>query len=151
MMPEMLQALSKAPPKAAQRMRKFMQYLINNKDGLLDPDCRAHIKTKVSNLGAIEGNVDKLVVRRLKGRGRSWSMEGAQAMLAVCRHKKALKQNAFEPFYKPKRIQKKDCRTKYVLDDGDWLQAGVPSLHLCHSNRPWARVLKDIVHPNGVL
>ena len=42
-------------------------------------------------------------------------------------------------------------RTKYVRDDGDWLQAGVPSLHLCHSNRPWARVLQNIIHPQGVL
>jgi len=78
-------------------------------------------------------------------------MAGAQAMLAVCRHKKALTQNAFRPFHKPKRIKKEKNQTKHVRDDGNWLQAGVPSLHLCHSNRPWARVLKDIVHPNGVL
>ena len=147
----MLQAMSQAPPKAAQRMRKFLQYLINNRDGLLDPDCRTHLKTRVSNLGAIEGNVDKLVVRRLKGRGRSWRIEGAKAMLAVCRHKKALKQNAFKPFQKPERIEKKKYRTKHIRNDGDWLQAGVPSLHLCHSNRPWARVLKNIIHPQGVL
>ena len=147
----MLQAISQAPPKAAQRMRKFLQYLINNRDGLLDPDCRTHLKTRVSNLGAIEGNVDKLVVRRLKGRGRSWRIEGAKAMLAVCRHKKALKQNAFKPFQKPERIEKKKYRTKHIRNDGDWLQAGVPSLHLCHSNRPWARVLKNIIHPQGVL
>ena len=150
-MPEMLQALSQAPPKAGHKMRKFIQYLINNRDGLLDPDCRTHLKTKVSNLGAIEGNVDKLVVRRLKGRGRSWSMKGAQAMLAVCRHKKALKQNAFKPFQKAKRVEKKKYQIKLVRDDGNWLQAGVPSLHLSHSNRPWARVLKDIIHPEGVL
>ncbi len=150
-MPEMLQSMSQASPKVAQRMRKFLQYLINNRDGLLDPDCRAHLKTKVSNLGAIEGNVDKLVVRRLKGRGRSWRIEGAKAMLAVCRHKNALKQNAFKPFQKLEKGEKKKYRTKYVRDDGDWLQAGVPSLHLCHSNRPWARVLKNFIHPQGVL
>lgn len=150
-MPEMLQELSQAPPRVAQRMRKFVKYLINHKDGLLDPDCRAHIKSKVSNLGAIEGNVDKLVVRRLKGRGRSWRIEGAKAMLAVCRHKTALKQNAFKPFRKPEKVEKKKYRTKYVCNDGDWLQAGVPSLHLCHSNRPWARVVKNFIHPQGVL
>lgn len=149
--PEMLQEVSQAPPRAAQRMRKFMQYLINNRDGLLDPDCRTHIKTKVSNLGAIEGNVDKLVVRRLKGRGRSWSMDGARAMLAVCSHKRALKQNAFKPFQKPEKIEKKKYRTKHVRDDGDWLRVGVPSLHLCHANRPWVKVLKNIIHPKGVL
>jgi hypothetical protein len=150
-MPEMLQAISQASPKAAQRMRKFIKYLINNKDGLLDPDCRTHLKTRVSNLGAIEGNVDKLVVRRLKGRGRSWRIEGAKAMLAVCRHKTALKQNAFKPFHKSEDVEKKKYRTKHVRDDGDWLQAGVPSLHLCHSNRPWAKVLKNMIHPQGVL
>jgi len=57
-MPKMLQAMSQTSPKVAQRMQKFLKYLINNKDGLLDTDCRAHIKSKVSNLGAIEGNVD---------------------------------------------------------------------------------------------
>ena len=150
-MPEMLHAMSQASPKATQRMRKFTKYLINNKDGLLDPDCRAHIKSRVSNLGAIEGNVDKLVVRRLKGRGRSWRIEGAKAMLAVCRHKKELKQNAFKPFRKPEIIEIKKYRTKRIKDDSDWLQAGVPSLHLCHSNRPWARVLNNIIHPQEVL
>jgi len=149
--PEMLQELLQAPPKAAQRMRKFIQYLINNRDGLLDPDCRAHIKIKVSNLGAIEGNVDKLVVRRLKGRGRSWSMDGAKAMLAVCRHKNELKHNAFKPFSIPKEEPKRKYRSKPIWDDGDWLQAGVPALHLCHSNRPWAIWLKRKIHYVGVI
>ena len=150
-MPEMLQELSRASSKAAKRMRKFLQYLINNRDGLIDPDCRVHLKTKVSNLGAIEGNVDKLVVRRMKGRGRSWRIEGAKAMLAVCQHKKALKKNAFTPFSMSERIVKSEKGTKSVRDDGEWLQAGVPSLHLCHSNRPWARALYNIIHPEGVL
>ena len=149
--PEMLQELSQAPPKAAQKMRKFMQYLINNRDGLLDPDCRAHIKTRVGNLGAIEGNVDKLVVRRLKGRGRSWCMDGAKAMLAVCRHKSALKQNAFKPFQKPEKSEKNKYRRKHVRYDGEWVQAGVPALYLGHANRPWAVWLKEKIHPDGVL
>jgi len=37
-LPEMLHTMSQAPPKVAQKMRKFIQYLINNRDGLLDPD-----------------------------------------------------------------------------------------------------------------
>ena len=150
-LPEMLHTLSQAPSKAAQKMRKFIQYLVNNRDGLLDPDCRAHLKTRVGNLGAIEGNVDKLVVRRLKGRGRSWSLDGAKAMLAVCRHQKELRQNAFEPFCKPEEKPKRKYRKNPVRDDGEWLQAGVPAFHLCHSNRPWAIWLKEKIHPEGVL
>ncbi|MEA3327222.1 MAG: hypothetical protein U9R53_07920 [Chloroflexota bacterium] len=95
--------------------------------------------------------MDKLVVRRLKGRGRSWCMDGAKAMLAVCRYKTALKQNAFKPFQKPEIITKKKYPTKHVRDDGDWIQAKVPALQLCHLNRPWVRVLRDRIHPKGVL
>jgi hypothetical protein len=149
-MPKMLQELSQTSSKAAKRMHKFLQYLINNRNGLLDSDCRTHLKTKVSNSSVIEGNVDKLVVWCLKGRGRSWRIEGAKAMLAVCRHKKALKQNAFKPFQMSEEIEINKKRPKSVRDDGEWLQAGVPSLHLSQSNRPWARVLNNIVHPEGV-
>ncbi len=71
-------------------------------------------------------------------------------MLAVCRHKTELKQNAFKPFLKPqKNVKVKHIKTN-VPNDGDWLQANVPALHLCHSNRPWAKVLRDKIHPQGV-
>jgi hypothetical protein len=149
-LPDMLEAMSSATPAKAKKMRQFVQYLIKNRDGLLDPDCRAHLQPGVHRLGAIEGNVDKLVVRRLKGRGRSWSLEGAKAMLAVCRHKDKLKQRAFKPFEKsPAKKHRKDKKAKY--DKGEWLQAGVPSLYSSHQNRPWARILRDRIHPSGVL
>lgn len=150
-LPDMLEVIAKAPPKKAEKMREFIQYMINNKDGLLDPDCRTHLKVKAGNLGAIEGNVDKLVVRRLKGRGRSWSLHGAQAMLAVCRHKTELKQNAFHPFDKEpmQKTRRKRYRRRPV--DGDWCQVRMPALHEIHANRPWARTLRDIAHPREIL
>lgn len=150
-LPHMLQVVSQASPKAAEKMRKFIMYMVHNQDGLMDPDCRTHLKVKAGNLGTIEGNVDKLVVRRLKGRGRSWSLKGAQAMLAVCLHKQELKQNAFHPFEKElqPKMRHKVRRRKQL--DGDWCQAGVPSLHLCHANRPWALYLRKLIHPEGDL
>ena len=150
-LPEMLAVVAKSSPRKADDMKAYIKYLINNRDGLLDPDCRSHLQPGLSNLGAIEGNVDKLVVRRLKGRGRSWRLDGIKAMLEVCRHKEELKQGAFKPFiisdhgYKTKNPRQK--KTDY----GDWLQADVPAIHLCHSGRPWAKVLKEIIHPRGVL
>ena len=149
-LPAMLQALSKAPQAKAKKMRRFIQYLVNNRDGLLDLDCRAHLQPGFHRLGAIEGNVDKLVVRRLKGRGRSWSFDGAKAMLAVCRNQNKLKQGAFIPFEKhlvgkPRKVEMRK------QDNGDWLQAGVPSLYSSHKNRPWARILRERIHPSGVL
>jgi len=146
-LPDMLQVVSQASPKTAEKMRRFIRYMVHNQDGLMDPDCRTHLKVKAGNLGTIEGNVDKLVVRRLKGRGRSWSLKGAQAMLAICLHKQELKQNAFHPFEKEMqpKMRHKVRRRKQV--DGDWCQAGVPAFHLCHANRPWALYLRKLIHP----
>jgi len=149
-LPDMLGAMSAASPAKVKKMRQFVQYLIKNQDGLLDPDCRAHLQPGFHRLGAIEGNVDKLVVRRLKGRGRSWSLDGAKAMLTVCRHKNKLKQGAFKPFRKlPEDYPNKANKAK--KDKGEWLQAGVPSLYSSHKNRPWAKVLRERIHPSGVL
>jgi len=149
-LPDMLAALSKAPPAQAKRMRRFIQYLVNNRDGLLDPDCRAHIQSGFERLGAIEGNVDKLVVRRLKGRGRSWSKAGAKAMLATCRHQSELREGAFKPFERKPAEKPSQPKTRKP-DYGDWLQAGVPAFYYGHKNRPWAIILRDRIHPHGVL
>lgn len=148
---EMLAVIAKAPPRKADAMKAFIKYLINNSDGLLDPDCRSHLRPGLGNLGGIEGNVDKLVVRRLKGRGRSWRLDGLKAMLAVCRHKEELRQGAFKPFIEKSAANQPKKAQKKVVDYGEWLQVDVPAIHLCHSGRPWAKVLKDIVHPKGVL
>ena len=149
-LPVMLAALSKAPPAQAKKMRRFIQYLVNNREGLLDPDCRTHLQPGFQRLGAIEGNVDKLVVRRLKGRGRSWSKTGAKAMLATCRHQAMLREGAFTPFGKQSAEKPNKSKTGKT-DHGKWLQAGVPALYSAHKNRPWAKVLRDRIHPSGVL
>lgn len=148
---EMLAVVAKSPPTKADAMKAFIKYLINNRDGLLDPDCRSHLQPGLGNLGGIEGNVDKLVVRRLKGRGRSWRLDGIKAMLAVCRHKEELRQGAFKPFLKKSADNQRKKADKKKDDYGEWLQVDVPAIHLCHSGRPWAKVLRDIVHPRGVL
>jgi hypothetical protein len=147
---DMLTAVSKASPKQAEKMQQFIQYLVNNQDGLLDPDCRTHLTDKYHRLGAIEGNVDKLVARRLKGRGRSWSLRGLKAMLAICRHQEQLRKGGFTPFKKSQAEQQKRVR-RTGPDYSEWLNAKVPALHLAHKNRPWAQVLRDRIYPSGVL
>jgi hypothetical protein len=47
-------------------------------------------------LGAIEGNVDKLVVHRRKSHGCCWRIQGLLAMLALSRHKKVLSVHAYQ-------------------------------------------------------
>jgi len=65
-----------------------------------------------------------------------WRLDGAKAMLAVCRRKEELKNNAFKPYVKRMVEQKGKEPRKYICDHGMWLQAGAPVLHLSHANRP---------------
>ena len=78
---------------------RMYKYLFNNRDGLLDLEQRGLPVKHFCALGAAEGNVDKLVRQRMRGRGCSWSWSGASAMLAVLPHAQALFQHVFE--YRP--------------------------------------------------
>ena len=141
--------------KRRKKLEDFIKYLRNNQDALMDYDLRPRDNQelgKVWNLGAIEGNVDKLVVQRLKGRGRSWRLAGVKAMLALCRHKDSLQKKAlhFEDLrsIQPVLSRRKVRRTR---DDGVWLQAGVPSLHGRDEGKPWVQNLKHSIHGKPVL
>ena len=79
-------------------------YLSAHQDSLTSLDQRG-LPYSFASLGAMEGNVDKLVRQRMRGRGQSWSLAGAQSMLAVLRHKDLLKSRAFlfQPLVQPRR------------------------------------------------
>jgi hypothetical protein len=131
---------------------KFANYLYQNADALVDYHRRIDLPfVTPGGLGAIEGNVDKLVVHRMKGRGRSWRLVGAKAMLALCRHKTELRQKAFRlPKAHADRVsigQPKRSRTK----DADWLQRNVPVLHSSAEGRPWVQTLKKRINGSSDL
>jgi hypothetical protein len=71
-------------------------------------------------------------------------------MLATCRHQSELREGAFKPFRKQTADKPNKAKTSKP-DYGEWLQAGVPTLNFAHKNRPWVKVLRDKIHPYGVL
>ena len=81
--PELEQHIQQAEGNQQKLLLDFYRYVRNNQDGLLDLEYRECFLPAC--LGAIEGNVDKLVVHRMKGRGCSWRLPGVRAMLALCR------------------------------------------------------------------
>jgi hypothetical protein len=84
-----------------ERLKAYL-YLKNNADSLMELKYRFPANLTFSSLGAIEGNVDKLVRQRMRGRGASWSRPGAIAMLAILRHKQDLHHHAFRYSQNPK-------------------------------------------------
>ncbi len=127
-----------------EKLRVFYRYIYNHQDGLLDLEHRDSAY-QPATLGAIEGNVDKLVVHRMKGRGCCWRLRGVRAMLALCQHKETLKDLAFPALLvagsKPPRRRK---RSK--PDRSNWLQAHMPIFCGPDQHKPWVREWFRYIH-----
>jgi len=127
-----------------QKLKEFFSYVHNNQDGLLDLEHRGI--DLPAYLGGIEGNVDKLVVHRMKGRGCSWRLRGLRAMLALCRNCEALKQHSYQYF--PLTIPHKNNHVVQKLDVeySEVLYKTMPILHGPDHDKPWVNDLRKIIH-----
>ncbi len=80
----MAEAAGQARGESAQRITKAYHYLYDNRFGLEDYRLKlGEAGTRLRRTGAMEGNVDKLVVRRMKNQGMSWSLKGIRRLLCV--------------------------------------------------------------------
>lgn len=148
----LLEALNKAKGKEKEQLKQVIGYLADNAQGL--KDYRIDIGEAGKGLrrtGAIESNVDKLAANRLKKRGMSWTIAGANRM--VCLTILAFEGNLLEACH-PKQVTDKMALpvtklrrllTKtYSEAEGKWLQASLPALYGPHINRPWVQSLKRL-------
>ncbi len=78
------EARRKAPGEQAGKIAKAYHYLRQNSSGLRDYRLDMGEEGKgLRRTGAIEGNVDKLIVRRMKNQGMNWTIKGIRRMLYV--------------------------------------------------------------------
>jgi hypothetical protein len=144
---ELRHRIDQASGKRKDKLKQFYQYIYNQQDGLLDLTQRGY-SNELGSLGAIEGNVDKLVIHRMKGRGCCWKLQGARAMLALCQHKETLKHLAFH--YLPLETPEKPNRRKGLaldrLDRSEYLYAHMPIFDGPDQDKPWVEELYRYVH-----
>ena len=149
----MFEAMRKAKGKQAQRIARACHYLEENRSGLGDYRLTLGEEGKgLRRTGAIEGNVDKLVVRRMKNQGMSWTVRGIRRLLCVRflilegRLKEWLSQQNDRGLWI--NIPRKKIRrvvNQFSMQESDaWLKAGMPVLYGPHASRPWVKVLKDL-------
>ncbi len=78
--PQILELINQSKGKQTMLLKHALNYLENNQQALLDLEHRLPSDLKSATLGCAEANVDKLVRQRMRGRGFSWSVDGAQAI-----------------------------------------------------------------------
>jgi len=146
---ELSQRIEQSEGNERQKLKEFYDYIHNNQDGLLDLKHRG--VNLPTCLGGIEGNVDKLVVHRMKGRGCSWRIRGLRAMLALCRNCDDLKQHSYQ--YLPLVIPHKNNYVvqKLNVEYSEVIYKTMPILHGPDHDKPWVNNLRKIVHGRGSL
>jgi hypothetical protein len=151
------QAQEGARGESAKQIAQVRGYLLNNSPGLRD--YRLEVGSDgLRGLGAIEGNVDKLVANRMKKRGMSWTKRGGNRMarlvnlremgqlhLWINRRAKGDKAQGLPASVKV-MAEKEKCNNG---DGGAWLKAELPALYSPQASRPWAQVLRAITCRNG--
>jgi len=145
-------AQEKAAGDRAKEIMKLRGYLMDNCYGLRD--YRLEVDGDgLRGLGAIEGNVDKLIADRMKKRGMSWTRRGADRMAKLISLREMSELNAWIKCqdtlqYTPVKERTMPDRGQYrgKKDSGAWLKAEVPALYGPHSDRPWVQILRALTH-----
>lgn len=131
-----------------QDIKRLAGYIKANTSGITsDTDDSGGLR----GTGAIEGNIDKIIVKRMKNQGMSWSIKGARHMLWLRaawyegRLDECLADNPIaKPYKLPEKKVSKIIDKKINQDYGKYFAAGVPVLTGPHASRPWVKVLKSI-------
>lgn len=140
--PELHTAFAKSGTSLRKRQDETYAYLAAHKDSLVSLDQRG-LPLSFSSLGAMEGNVDKLVRQRMRGRGLSWSLSGAQCMLAVLRHKDLIKSRAFQ-FFPLSQPRRRTVNRLIRHSPPKWNPTlySIPAFSDLSASQPWVQLLK---------
>lgn len=137
----------------AKDIRRVIRYIRSNATGL--KDYREGVNSQEGALrrtGAIEGNIDKLIVKRMKNQGMSWSRQGIRRMLwlriniregTLADHLRSCSDETTPVKMPEKQIRSViDHTIKY--DYTDYFNVEMPAIAGPHTSRPWVEILKSL-------
>lgn len=136
--------------KAKKRIYALRHYLVANWDGITDyRDRDLNVPEGARGLGTVESQVDKVIARRFKKHGMSWTYKGADHLckLIIMRENKTLKIWASNPVSVANPVaQKTVTKMQHTLSEaGSWLQAHMPALEGPHAGRQWVKTLRSLI------
>ena len=147
------EARDKAGVEQARRIDRVRNYLEENRTGLMDYRLAlGQGGKKMRRTGAMEGNVDKLVVRRMKNQGMSWKIQGIRRMLCVrFLHIEGKLKDTINghdrrgclPAVPVRKARQIIDRIGVVAPHIGVLETAMPALYGPHVGRHWVRILKS--------
>jgi hypothetical protein len=151
----MSEAMKQARGEQLLRIVRAYRYIQENSAGIGDYRLSLGEEGKtLRHTGAIEGNIDKLIVRRMKNQGMSWKITGIKRLLCVRflilekklndwiekRNSPQLRSKINIPQRKIRRVV-----TRLSIQEPDeWIKVNLPALYGPHASRPWVKYLKSL-------
>jgi hypothetical protein len=135
-------------PQKEDELNDLATYLINNAEGINAVDRLKEKGLPVDTMGAIEGNIDKILTNRFKKRGMSWSPSGA---LNLAKIGQWIINNDWDDFWS---IKEEELTFKQINpQEGIYLpkenkydkQYSLPVLIGPHQDRSWVKQLKELI------
>jgi hypothetical protein len=134
------------------KLEWLCRILSRNRDGVWDYRRQLGlVEDGRRGLGAIEGNVDKLVGQRMKGRGRSWRKPGVRGMLAAIRNRSKLREHTLMPTPVSSFQERPSVPSRHQVRDADYLYHPVPIIHSHFENDPEVKWLKRRIDGKPIL
>jgi len=137
--------------KLKKKIFEFYSYVKNNKEGI-EASMRIRMDKAVDSAGAIEPNIDKVIAHRFKGRGMSWSEDGAQALLKI---RQTIINGQWRNYWYKERDKKIEIKAifKKTLTAADmnkrhkiapFIEAELPCYRGPDQSKPWVGVLHEL-------
>lgn len=147
--------MKKVRGEQALRIARAYRYIQENSAGIGDYRLSLGEEGKtLRHTGAIEGNIDKLIVRRMKNQGMSWTVQGIRRLLCVrflILEKKlsAWIETGNQPPTRhkiniPKRKIHRVVTRLSIQEPDEWIKAKLPALYGPHASRSWVKYLKSL-------
>ena len=147
------EAAGRAQNNKSKDIRQVIRYIISNSSGLKDyrEDIPKH-DGSLRRTGAIEGNIDKLIVRRMKNQGMSWSPQGIRRMLWL---RINMREGTLTDCLRTDRtnaalVKLPEKQVNRVIDHtmkfdyASYFSVGLPAISGPHASRPWVQLLKSL-------
>jgi len=147
-----LAAKNSADKKQADVLKDFYGYIANNRQGI-EMSMTVRADKAIKRAGAIEPNIDKTIAHRFKGRGMSWSLKGAEALLKI---RETIFNGGWDAWWNKERGQRIEITSafKEVLsakqltkrqDTAPYIEAILPPFRGPDQSKPWVGVLRKLL------